>query len=394
MTKAPRRRAAGAARRAGPRAAGPAIGVSPTPATPRVERDRGRARERSGSARDFCVDASRYLVSPSGRFLLVSPRLRALGVGSDPGGAGRRHPSRLRDRGRRSREVAGRRREDCRGGARAPGCGATTRSSRSAEASRRTWRVSPRRSCCAAWRGTPCRRRRPAWPTPRSAGRPASTIPAARTCSARSTPRARSSRIPACLATLPGPRLSRRARRGVQGGLDRATPELAARASEQPLDAIARARRRGPGGAARGRRARQGRDRRSRSRGTRDGGGCSTSATRSGTRSRRAAALGNAPARRGGRLGNRRGAGHLAAARRPVRGGRRGDPPDARAAWALSRSRSATRRGSRPCWRGDKKATAAGTRASCSRRSGGRRVEDSVADSAEWLDAAAIMSLS
>ena len=73
--------------------------------------------------------------------------------------------------------------------ARRCGSAGTARSSGSAAAARPTSRASRPRRTCAACRGWRCRRRSSARSTPRSAARPPSTSPAARTSSARSTGR-------------------------------------------------------------------------------------------------------------------------------------------------------------------------------------------------------------
>ena len=152
-------RLSGAAARARPRAAGQAGEVT-APPPERIAVGGGR-RARSGSAR--ACSRRRGGV----------PRL-ALGpfparVGAGGGRGGRADPPRARrpaaPRRSRSRTASRRRRSTPWRGSPTPrsrrACGATTPSSPSAAASSPTSSASPRRSCCAAWPGTRCRRRRP-----------------------------------------------------------------------------------------------------------------------------------------------------------------------------------------------------------------------------------------
>ena len=395
MTKAPADVLPGQLARARPRAAAPAARVSATPGgPPRVERI-PPATARSGSARACSGTPRAYLVSPSGRFLLVAAGLRARGRRSrsarpsaarllldfeiEDGEAAKTLDDRREDRRRRARGGPAARRRLRRG-------------RRRRRDGRR--RASPRRSCCAASRGTPCRRRpRPAWPTPRSAGRRRVNHPRGKNLlgafhppagGARRIPRA-SRRCPT--ATI-APASSRRTRR--PGSRD---AELAARAADS-LPAVLARESAALVDAARGRGARQGRRSSRRIPGTRGGGICSTSATPSATRSRPPAASGAL------RHGEAVAWGIAAALEISTR--RAGLPeadaaaiaPDARRSSARSRSPSATRRGSRRFLALDKKATAARDRGGPARAgSGAARVERSVPPE-EWLDAAAIMSLS
>ena len=360
MTKAPADVLPGQLAELGLRAAGPAIGVSPTPAErPRVERSAGGRAERSGSARGFCVTPgplSRVAVGP------FPPRVAGLGA------LGRRIRSARRW---------------------APPSSSTSRSRTAKPRSRwRTWRriaeaalaaglrrddafvavgggvVDGRDRVCrgdpSARRGVECRadddgrhgRRRDR----REDGRQSSL--SGRTCSARSIPRARCSRTrPAsrrCPTGTIAPGSWRHTRR--PGSRTRSSP----RAPRESLLGGARARGAALVDAAGGRCPRQGRNRRSRSAGR----GTAASAQlrpHAGPRRRGRGAFGNAPARRGGRVGHRRGAGNLEAARRPARSEdaaaiRRCSPRS-----ALSRSPSATRRGSRPCSRSTRRRRRAGT---------------------------------
>ena len=165
---------------------------------------------------------------------------------------------------------------------RARGSTATARSSRSAAAARPTRRGSRRRRTCAACPGSPCRRRSSARSTPRSAARRRSTSRRARTSSARSTgPRATSS-TRRCSRRFPT--RERRAGHG-RGREDRAARRRAALGARPSRELVRRCAAfkaavclRDPHDSGRAR--------------------CSTSATRSRTRSRPPRATELAPRRR------------------------------------------------------------------------------------------------
>ena len=126
---------------------------------------------------------------------------------------------------RRARRRGG---QDRRGGRRAagrcwarPASPAPTPSSGSAAGRPPTWPASSPRPGCAGCGWSPCRPRCSAWSTPRSAARPGSTPPRARTWSAASTSRSGCSATSTCWRSLPAADLRRRAGRGGQVRLHR-----------------------------------------------------------------------------------------------------------------------------------------------------------------------------
>ena len=186
------------------------------------------------------------------------------------------------------------------------------------------------------------------------------------------------------------PRLSGRPGRSVQGRLDRRRATSPRAPRRPPGDP--RARRRGPARPARGRGARQGR---ARLRGPAGRGPAAPAQLRPHA----------GPRARGARATTPR-----CATARPWRGASprrcvisRGAPASPRrttrrcaacsAAWVRSRSRSATRRGSRRCSRATRRRRRAGAAGVLLEAIGRARVEESVS-AREWLEAAAIMSLS
>ena len=368
--------------------------VSPAAARAHPGQRVRRPRARPGSGRGLLADAA-PIPRVAVRAVSCSPVARAAAAALGPirAALGGRDPAPRSRWTTRGGEDARRRSRGSRTRPSRPACAATTRWSRSAAASSPTWPDSRPRSSCAASPGTPCRRRRPAMADAAIGGKTGVNHRLGKNLLGAFHPPARdprSIRRPwrRCRSATTAPASSRPTRppgsptrRSPRGPRPRSPAILARdeRAAARP------ARRRGP----------RSRPRSSASDPTRrrTAAGCSTSATRSATRSRRrpaSAACGTARPSRGAsrRRSRSRGAAPACRRRTPARCARRsaalGPFPepvrDAVAARALPRARQ----------EGDRRAD---SRRSCSSGSA-RRAWTRPVPTAEWLEAAAIMSLS